>query len=167
LRTDIAVEIAANLSACGVKVNLKPTPLADLYQPAPDGPLFGRNFELALLSFQTGSAFDCRWFSADEIPAESNYWLGSSTGGANFFGYQSPEYDMLCAQHLRSGMDSAAESASLQNAISILSNDLPVIPLFFHPRALLVRNTLCGYSETAPLKEGLMIIEQIGLEDGC
>ncbi len=167
LRNEIAAEIAANLSACGITVNITSAPLADVYQPAPDGPIFGRNFDLALLSLQTGSDLDCRWFSSDEIPTESNYWLGSSTGGANLFGYQNTEYDGLCSQNQRSGMDIVAESASLQNVISILANDLPVIPLYFHPRVLLARDTVCGFSDDAPLQEGLMFIEQISLDGGC
>ncbi len=167
LRVKIATEIAANLSACGIQVNLTPLPLSDLYQPAPDGPLFGRKFDLALISLQTGSELDCRWFSADEIPAESNYWLGTSTGGANFFGYQNPEYDAQCSQNQRSSMDISAKSTSLKNAVSILANDLPAIPLYFYPRALLVRENVCGFSDDAPLREGLIYIEQFGMEEGC
>jgi len=165
LRGEIAAEIAADLSTCGITVNITQLPLADLYQSAPDGPLFGRDFDLALVSLQTGSTFDCRWLSSQEIPTEENYWLGTTTGGANYIGYQNENYDASCAQTLRSGADEVSASAALRDALLTINEEVPVIPIYFHPGALLIREGLCGLPVDFQEPDLFMTIENLALDD--
>jgi len=168
LRAEIAAEIAANLSACGIKANITQLPLAELYQPAPQGPLFGRNFDLALISLQIGNGFDCRWFSSQEIPTESNYWLGATTGGANFFGYANEAYDTACGLAQRAGLDQSQQTSALQSALSRLNDDLPVIPIYYHQRAVLIRDDICGLPDDLSSEYDLLsMIEKFFIEDGC
>jgi len=167
LRADIASEIASQLNACGIKVNITPLPLADIYQTGPDGPLFGRRFDLALLSMQIDAAFDCRLFKGSEIPAASNYWLGEMTGGVNIFGYRNPEYDAQCTRAIQSGLDREGASTAVKEMITILNNDQPVIPLFFHPRSILIKNGMCGIPKDSYGHDVFQNVEEIVMDDDC
>ncbi|MCD6356026.1 MAG: hypothetical protein J7L66_01965 [Anaerolineaceae bacterium] len=142
LRNEIAAEIAAYLSGCGIRVNITQMPLNELYQSGPDGPIFGRKFDLALLSWKTDENFACDWFTTAEIPNDANYWLGEKTGGANYYGFLNTTYDQACDASRQHGLDAASSNEVAQEALSILSAELPFIPLYQHPSALLVSNEL-------------------------
>ena len=142
LRNEIAAEIAAYLSGCGIRVNITQMPLNELYQSGPDGPIFGRKFDLALLSWKTDENFACDWFTTAEIPNDANYWLGEKTGGANYYGFSNTTYDQACDASRQHGLDAASSNEVAQEALSILSAELPFIPLYQHPSALLVSNEL-------------------------
>ena len=167
LRAEIANEIAADLSDCGVKVNITQLPLADLYQQAPNGPIFGRNFDLALISIKTGDNLDCRWFSSFEIPTQENYWLGETTGGANFYGYRNENFDAQCQQYRESGLNQDKEVSALESVISTLNNDLPFIPLYHPSRVMLLQNDVCGIPAELKLEDLFLFIEEISSGDGC
>ena len=107
LQAEIAGKIAADLAACGIKVNITSMSPDELYKPAPDGMVFGRKFDMVLLPWDTSSQFNCGFFEAKEIPSAANYWLGDLTGGANFYGYSNPAFDSECERMKVSGLDSA------------------------------------------------------------
>lgn len=143
MRSAIAQKIAANLAGCGIQVTVEQQPLQDLYLPGPDGVVFGRSFDLALLSMSIASEPHCNLFTIDEIPTDDNYWLGTSTGGSNFMGYENAAYDEACRAAQSVGLDEAAYTTQIQNTLVDLSNDLPFIPLYHHPNFLLVKKDLC------------------------
>ncbi len=167
LRGELAAEIAAQLFSCGIKVNITQLPLNDLYQSGPEGRIFGRNFDLALLSMQIDRDLNCGHFTSMEIPSDANYWLGERTGGANFYGFQSNDYDALCAAAMQSGLDADGASAALQSALEMLNTDLPLIPLFFHPKGMLVRDDVCGLPGSASAQDVFRYIENLAVGAGC
>ena len=167
LRLEVATEISAQLAACGVKVNITQMPLNALYQPGPDGVLFGRAFDLALLSLQTSESFECGLFSSTEIPSDANYWLGESTGGANFFGYASEAYDAACRQAEQSGLNRSLAEESARSALQLLQTELPFIPLYYHPQAILLQDGTCGISVDDPASRVFQRIEEMVAGNGC
>jgi len=54
--------------------------------------LFGRKFDLALVSWQTGSEPLCSLYRAKAVPSEANFWVGT-----NLAGFSDPAFEAACA----------------------------------------------------------------------
>ena len=143
LQGEIANKIASDLNTCGIQVNVTQLPANELFKAAPDGPVFGRQFDMALLPVEVGSGMRCDLFTTAEIPTAANMWIGSQTGGANYFGYSNPAYDSECARLKNAGLDSGIYSQSSTVLLQTLNADLPFIPLFHFPQGSLVRDGIC------------------------
>jgi peptide/nickel transport system substrate-binding protein len=168
LRGEIAAEIAAGLANCGIKVNISQVPASELYQPGPDGLIFGRQFDLALLSWQTSGRFNCNLFTTSEIPTDANYWMGEKTGGANYYGFSNPSYDETCALGTQGGLDTDASVQAARNALQILNNELPFIPVYLHPASFLKSAAVCGFiGNIGQENEFLMDIEYLRTGEAC
>ena len=127
---------------CGIQVNVVSLPAAELYASGENGVLFGRNFDLALLSWNTGDTLPCQLFEGEEIPTEDNFWIGTDDGGGNITGYQSESYDRYCHE-ARFGSTEAEQA--LQKSIEagkILDQDVPIIGFSFNPRVFVSRGAL-------------------------
>jgi len=161
MRKAIAERIAADLADCGIQVSVEQKTLTELYSPGPDGVIFGRKFDLALLSMNIGSEPHCGLFNSDEIPTSANYWLGTSTGGSNFMGYRNTNYDQACKAALSSGLDSSAYTSNMQGTLQILADDLPLIPFYHHPEYMVVKNDLCLAENLDSLGKMLFSIETL------
>ena len=149
-------------------MNIIQVPLNELYQLGPEGRIFGRQFDLALISWQTDGEFDCSLFKSDEIPTDANYWLGKTTGGTNFFGYTSDVYDQACAVREQAGLDHAAGNQADADALRIINQDVPLIPIYYHPDAYLVKNDVCGISENyLTFSDFLVDLQDILIEPNC
>ena len=92
---DIATQIVNTLASLGIEVSIQALPLEEIYAPGPNGPLFGRNFELALLSWQSDPVNRCATYMAKSIPSSSNHWIGS-----NLAGLSNEAFDLACAANL-------------------------------------------------------------------
>ena len=144
LRREIAERIVTSLAQCGIQVKLTTYPAGELYQPAPDGLLFGRKFDLAQLAWQVDGHTGCDLFSSVEIPTQQNFWVGAVTGGANFTGYINTSLDEACTAMNRAGINADVLKRENQNIAALVHADLPVVPLFFLPEVQLARVDLCG-----------------------
>lgn len=87
-----AALIVEKLGACGVRVDWQALPLAQLYQPGPEGVLFGRKFDLALVSWQQVNEPLCALYRGKAVPSEANFWVGT-----NLAGFSDPAFEAACA----------------------------------------------------------------------
>ena len=118
---EIAELIRAALSACGVTVETRSLPAEELYKPGPEGLLFGRDFELALLSWQNTEQNFCRFYTSDQIPNNANSWVGT-----NLAGYANEAFDRDCRA-------ATAWFANLEpSEEDLMRRDLPAIALMPH-----------------------------------
>ena len=83
------------LAGVGVEVSVIPLPLEQLYAPGPEGPLFGRNFEMALVSWQSDPVNRCATYMSKTIPSASNHWIGT-----NLSGLGDEAFDLACGANL-------------------------------------------------------------------
>lgn len=143
LQGEIAAEIKSGLSACGVDVKVEHIPASQMYLPGPEGPVFGRAFDLALLPWDTGAEFMCEMFRSTEIPSDANDWLGEFTGGANFYGYINSQFDEECLKAHSAGLDESLKAGSTGWMLTALADELPFIPLFHFLNAALVSDRVC------------------------
>jgi len=161
-------EIVTNsLKECGIEVLTEYLSPADLLAAGPQGPLFGRNFDLAQLSWSTGKLPSCFLYSSSEIPNEANYWLGTRYGGVNLTGYANPDYDAACQGMLTAGLDDQVFNQGNQTTQQILANELPVLPLFYNVKAMAARPDLCGLSMDTSARSALNTIEDLKISEQC
>jgi len=139
LRRSTAEAIAQNLADCGVQVKVNLLNPGQLYAPGPDGVLFGRNFDLAQFSWETGSQPPCGLYESSAIPTAKNNWIGG-----NLTGYSSAAYDTACARARQARGDPAEVLRLNQEALRLLAKELPMIPLYFPLQIALSRPDFCG-----------------------
>jgi len=167
LRIRTAQTIQTSLQPCGVQVNIVSLPLTELYEPGADGVLFGRNFDLALLSWKAGDLLPCQLFESEEIPSEANYWIGTNDGGGNITGYQNSAYDSYC---WLARFGSTESEQALQNHVEagkILQQDVPFVALSFNPRVFVSTGSLCLPTNYASEKYPYSSLEYWEFRDTC
>lgn len=124
---DLVVIIQESLESCGLGINVQTLPHPDLYAPGPEGPLFGRQFDLALIAWQPLPGPDCGLYVDWVIPASANGWIGT-----NIAGFSDAGYDQVCSG---AGLAMPTEYESkLAKAEAAFVELLPAVPLFAPPR---------------------------------
>jgi peptide/nickel transport system substrate-binding protein len=119
LDQDIAEEIVNRLSRCNIPVARQSAPLSELYKPGPEGPLFGRNFDMALVSWKQEHSNNCQLYTSDQVPSSINSWVGT-----NIAGFSSVDFDEACYRaSTRLPLESETDDAAL------MAEYLPAIPL--------------------------------------
>lgn len=148
LQNEIAAEISSGLASCGIEVNVEVIPARELFVPGPEGRIFGRKFDLALLSWDTSEEFACEMFKSSEIPSDANDWLGETAGGANFFGYSNTQIDNACNDFRSAGLDDGSKIDSARILLETINDELPLIPLFHYSDATLISGSVCFPMDT-------------------
>jgi len=64
--------LTENLAACGIGLGVKFLPAEEFFADGPDGPVFGRQFDLALFSWLNGLDAPCGLYLSAEIPGPEN-----------------------------------------------------------------------------------------------
>ncbi len=179
LRGAVAERIQADLAQCGVGVEVRTSPPAELFASGPTGPLFGRRAQAALFAWATDLDTACRLWLTDAIPGPPEASIGDIAwlrriwpddrdrdafaydwGGWNYHAYSNPEFDRACKDVLFSPPDSDAHRAASRRAQEILLADLPMIPLYPRLKLALTRPDLCGFTLDA-----VAATEWWGIED--
>jgi peptide/nickel transport system substrate-binding protein len=131
--------ITENLAACGIELDVQYLPGAELFADGPDGPVFGRQFDLVLFSWLNDLDAPCWLYLSSEIPTSENWWATSNNPG-----YANQDFDRAC----RSALDSLPGPDGYvrfhREAQAIFSHDLPVLPLYFVPKLVVVRPGVAG-----------------------
>ncbi len=130
----------ADLAACGVDLAVHNLPSNELYANGPDGPIFGRHFDLASYSWVSGVEPPCAIYLSSAIPSDENGW-----GGNNTPGYSNPAYDTACRNAMAALPGSAEYVTNHQEAMRILSEDLPAAPLFTRLKTAMTHPRLTNF----------------------
>ena len=154
--------IADGLRTCGVGVEVQPLPANELLAPGPDGPIFGRQFDLAYFAWAAGNYQPCRLYLSDEIPGIYPQYA-KGWGGVNAPGYNSEQYDQACYTVLATLPDQDVNNQALAEIQSIYQEELPSLPLFFRRDIVLsspqIRGISDGYLSELWYIENLEMIE--------
>jgi len=167
LHSKIAEQVKSDLGQCGIGVTVNLRSTADMYASAPAGQIFGRAFDLAELGWTNGRIPPCYLYTTDEIPSAANEWLGTKHGGLNLTGYSNAAYDLACTNLITAGLDKAAASTASADALKILADEVPVLPLFYHLKVMVSRSDLCGLTLDASARSGLANIESLDTSSQC
>ena len=152
-----------NLRECGIGVTPILEDPIDLYAPGPDGRVFGRNFDIAQITWVAGTEPPCSIYLSDQIPSADNYWIGANVGG-----YNNEAFDAAC-QLARSARPDALDiyEAGHLEAQQIFLEDMPAIPLFFNLHAGATRVDFCNFSVDRTARSDAWNIELWDISPEC
>jgi peptide/nickel transport system substrate-binding protein len=125
--------VRAQLADCGLRVTLEELPRWELLGPGPEGPLFGRQFDMAVGTWWLDEEPPCGRYLSSEVPGGDNW------DGANVTGYQNTVYDDACLSARRALPGTSAFERYHREAQIIFSHHLPALPLLMRLRVALTR----------------------------
>ncbi len=162
LRQQSSQILQASLAQCGIQANLSYSAPGDLFAEGPDGPVFGRKFDLVQFTWQSGEVPLCSLFESQNIPTAANHWVG-----VNVSGYSNPEFDAACQAATQARPDQPAYAENHQKAQAIFANDLPVIPLYMQIEMAAARPDFCGLQMDSTARSEMWNIENFDYGSGC
>lgn len=130
--------VKADLESCGARVNLAQAPAVELFASWPDGPVFGRRFDLVTWAWPAFGSPPCEMFAGWEIPGDEQ------PNGINASGQQDDAYDVACKTLLLSPSQTPAYDQAVLSVQAQFVEDLPALPLFVRPRRLAFADWVCG-----------------------
>jgi peptide/nickel transport system substrate-binding protein len=165
-RPVVSQMIADSLSQCGIQANVKLQDWESLLGPGPEGPIFGRNFDLAQFAWAYSIQPTCDLFSSVEIPGPYPEFPKSWSGG-NPTGYQNPVYDQYCRQTMTQLPESDQFLDAQYQVQLIFANDLPALPLYQRLRLVAMRNDMCEPEIDPAFGSALSKIEAFNYGESC
>jgi peptide/nickel transport system substrate-binding protein len=135
--------IAQGLQGCGVGVEIQRLPASELLAPGPEGPVFGRKFDLALFAWAGGNYQPCRLFLSDEVPGLYPEFT-RGWGGVNASGFRNDAFDQACLTVLTNLPDAEISSQAQQELNMVFRDLLPAIPFFFRQDIIIADPDLTG-----------------------
>jgi peptide/nickel transport system substrate-binding protein len=161
-RHQVADIFTESLAQCGIGLNVIYDTASAFYGQGPDGPLFGRKFDLAEYAIGVNSLEpQCDWFTTSQIPTAANQWVGT-----NVSGYKNQQFDIACADASRS-LPGDAEYNLHQEAQAIFATDLPALPLYLRLKVAAARPDFCGFILDPSSSSALADIEDFDYGDTC
>jgi peptide/nickel transport system substrate-binding protein len=163
-----------SLAQCGVGLEVVTSPAEELYAAGPQGPVFGRQFDLAQLAWSTGVHPLCNLWLTSQIPGDPNSLDENGTtrfplgwGGQNASGYSSPAFDQACLAAINSLPGQPGYEESHREAQAIFAQDLPVVPLYLRLTSAVTRPDFCGFEMDASAHSELWNLEAFDYGEGC
>jgi peptide/nickel transport system substrate-binding protein len=161
-RRQVVEIFTQSLAECGIGLNPVYFTASDFYAQGPKGPLFGRQFDLAQYAIGVNTLEpQCSWFTTNQIPRESNNWVGT-----NISGYSNTEFDNACEGALQALPNEPGYTLH-QQAQALFAFDLPSIPLYMRLPIAAARNDLCGFTLDPSSRYPLADIERFDYGTGC
>lgn len=162
LRKSVSEQVVSDLAACGVAVSVNEFDPDELFAGGPDGPLFGRNFDTASLSWSPSTLPACQFFSTDQIPTVQNSWYGVNVGG-----FSNAEFDAAC-QTASFALPGEEDYPASQQAVQTgFLEQMPVVPLYQYVRIGITQPNLCGYQMDATSRSSLWNLEKMEPGPAC
>jgi peptide/nickel transport system substrate-binding protein len=161
-----ALTIQKMLGECGISTRIVTKPPQDFLAPGPDGPVFGRSFDLAQFAWAGSYEPACNLFLTSEItgpyPDYPKGW-----GGMNASGFSNPQFDAACTNGLFSLSDAPQHRTEHLQAQEIFSAELPALPLYLHYNVSVARPDLCNYTSASAVDTPLWFLELLDYGSGC
>ncbi|WP_299024211.1 peptide ABC transporter substrate-binding protein [uncultured Thermanaerothrix sp.] len=163
LRQKVAAILAESLRGCGVGVNVQTLNAGEFYAPGPEGPLFGRKFDLAAFAWQSGDESPCFLYTTDQIPNAGNHWLGT-----NVTGFSDATYDRLCQTALSAHPSEGEAYLAAQREVQVAYwQFLPSIPLYYSLDLVAARPDICGLAPDPTGRSDLWNLEGLDRAPSC
>jgi peptide/nickel transport system substrate-binding protein len=132
--------LSENLADCGIGLRVQfYSSTEGLVFEGHDSPVLGRQFDLALYSWNSGLYAPCELYLSSQIPAPENQWTRLNSPG-----YVSADYDAACQEALDALRGTSSHTYYHREAQRVFSQDLPALPLYFVPRLVAVRPGVTG-----------------------
>jgi peptide/nickel transport system substrate-binding protein len=151
--------VKANLADCGVRVELERLPAQDLFADGPEGPYFGRRFDLIETTQRLGLVPACERYVSSEVWTEEGWY------DHNVSGFADADYDVACRGALRALPGTAAYDEYHRRAQAVFSAEVPAIPLFVWPRVILARPGVSNLAPGSTASSTLWNLESIDVDE--
>ena len=165
-RQAAAKAVQADLAKCGIEINLVTQESQQYLEPGPDGPVFGRHFQMAQFAWPATWEPPCYLYTSDEVPGPYPDYP-KAWGGVNAAGYTNPAYDVACRDGRFTLAESSLHTQAYFQAQATLAEDLPAIPLYWYFKSVLTRPDFCGLELDASTQEPFWNIEVFNYGEGC
>lgn len=145
MQQQIARIFKNNMRDCGIEILPYHLPEDEWYASGPDGPLFGRQFDLGEFAWMAKREPACDLYTSWEITGpgtETNRSTRQPFGGwdaANETGWWNQDFDTACQITKDSLPGTPPYEENHKEAQHIFAENLPVIPLFFRQKVSAVR----------------------------
>jgi peptide/nickel transport system substrate-binding protein len=149
--------VKTNLADCGIRVNVEPLPSWRLFADGPEGPFFGRQFDLVETRRQFNRFPECEYYMSSEIPDKGRWY------GKNASGYSNADYDAACQAALQAMPGTPEYETYHKQTQAIFSKELPAIPLFVWPRIALAQPHVLNFTLDATSPSELWNIELLDI----
>lgn len=166
--------LAESLSECGAAVELQSGPAAEVYAPGPDGPVFGRQFDMAQFAWESSIQPPCYLWSSQQVPGDPNLTgedgrspFPFGWGGANASGYADPEFDRACQSSLEALPGEPGYIEAHHRAQALFAAALPAIPLYEYLRVAVSRPDVCNFTFDPSSASEFWNIEAFDLREEC
>jgi peptide/nickel transport system substrate-binding protein len=145
--------LVESLAECGIQVDLDYGPAEEVYAPGPQGPIFGRRFDLAQFAWSASYQDACRLWTSEQVPGDplleeedGRTVFPYGWGGVNAAGFRDTAFDLACERALSTlpGQDGYVENHL--EVQSIFADQLPVVPLYQHLGVVLSRPDICEFT---------------------
>jgi peptide/nickel transport system substrate-binding protein len=156
----LAEAVRDDLARCGVAIEVESVPAETLYAPWPEGPVFGRSFDLVLWPWLGWIDPACELFLTSEIPTDAH------PEGVNASGFSDGAYDRACAQARIGPVAGPAYPEAVARTQEILAEQVPAMALLQWPRLLVASDRVCGLSPD-PTAGALWNVEELQPGPGC
>lgn len=129
VRLQIIDQLAADLAACGLQVAVTPIPAGSWFAPGPQGPVFGRRFDLAEFAWLGRNEPNCGLFLSDNTPGPVDEGFGGWSN-VNVTGWAFEPFDAACREALGLLPGQPGYVEAHQEALRLFAQELPGLPLF-------------------------------------
>lgn len=157
MREDTTLLFQQNMLELGVRINLEYLAANVYFEDGPDGPLFGRQFDLGEFAWLTGVQPPVNLYYCTEIPSEGNGWAGQ-----NQTGWCDPDYDRL-GKGAETTLEREDALPFYHEAQRIFMERLPVMPLFARVKVMAVAPDVVNFRPNATVNSETWNIEAWGL----
>ncbi|HAF48137.1 MAG TPA: hypothetical protein DCL08_02715 [Anaerolineaceae bacterium] len=155
---DLGAAIQNDLAQCGIGINMKTLPADALYASGPEGLLFGRQFDLALISWGQMPGGDCQYYQSWNMPSEENDWIGT-----NIAGLLNEAYDSACTEAVLALPDEV--EGAVGESEEMFLKTLPAVPLFSMPKVMVLPASGCFKGEISTESDFFALILQFGIDE--
>ncbi len=154
----VARIVKTHLADCGIQASVQALPSWQLFADGPEGPLFGRQFDMAESAWWFDVTPLCGHYVSAEVP-ENGRWYGD-----NVTGYSNPIYDDVCHAALRALPGTPEYEEYHRQAQIIFSEEIPAIPLFMWLRVSVIRSNVLNFVLGPTAQSELWNIEELDVE---
>ncbi len=159
MRQDTTLLFQQNMENIGVQVDLEYLDANVYFADGPDGPLFGRRFDLGEFAWLTGVQPPVSLYYCTEIPAEENNW-----GGQNETGWCDPEYDRL-GKSAETTLERDEALPLYSDAQKMFMENLPVMPLFARVKVMATRTNVVNFAPNPTVNSETWNVEVWGFNE--
>ena len=136
LGEQVAARVQEDLAQCGIVVELDQLHADQYFADGPEGPLFGRQFDLAAFPWLISIEPNCALYLSSETPGPDNNW---NINFNNETGFQNDDFDAAC-EAARFALPGTQEyEQNHREALRIWSQQVPIIPLFMRLKVAATR----------------------------